>query len=103
MKKVIKKENLKIKVKSLKQYLSGQYPTKLEKHRATDNFSRLSLGYEIYLARKRGGLTQTGLAKKIKTTQSEVARIEGGDQNITTDKLNKIAEALNKKLEISFK
>lgn len=101
IKKIAKKENYKF--KPLKQYLSEQYPTKIKRQKADDRFSRLSLGYDIYIARKKRGLTQADLAKKLFTTQSEVARIEGGDQNITTDKLNQIAKALNKRLQISLK
>jgi len=92
-----------IKTKSLKQYLKEQYPTKSARKKADNRFSRLALGYEIFLARKHRKLTQAELAKKLATTQSEIARIESGEQNLTTDKLNKIAEALKKKLEIALK
>ena len=95
--------NKELKAKSLDQYLREQYPTKESRRRFEEGFSRLSLGYAIFQARKKSGLTQAGLAKKIATTQSEVARIEGGDQNMTTEKLNKIAKALNKRLEISLR
>ncbi len=88
---------------SLEQYLKERYPTKEARRRFEEGFNRLSLGYAIFQARKKRGLTQAGLAKKISTTQSEIARIEGGDQNMTTEKLNKIAKALDKKLEISLK
>lgn len=101
MKKIITNKNLK--TKSLDQYLREQYPTKESRRKFNEGFSRLSLGYDIYQARKKRGLTQAGLAKRISTTQSEIARIEGGDQNMTTEKLNKIAKALDKRLEISFK
>ena len=100
MKKIIKNKKLKVATKSLIQYLKGQYPTKAARQKADDSFNRLSLGYTIYQARKQRGFTQLDLAKKISTTQSEVARIEGGDQNVTTEKLNKIAKALDRKLEI---
>ncbi|MFM2423881.1 MAG: hypothetical protein RLZZ70_268 [Candidatus Parcubacteria bacterium] len=43
-------------------------------------------------------MTQTDLAKKIKTTQSAIARIESGTQNITTEMLRKISHALGKNL-----
>ncbi|MDP1689410.1 MAG: helix-turn-helix transcriptional regulator [bacterium] len=101
IKKNIKKENYKF--KPLNQYLNEQYPTKAKRQKADGNFNRLCLGYDIYIARKKIGFTQADLAKKLFTTQSEVARIEGGDQNITTDKLNQIAKALNKRLQISLK
>lgn len=100
-KKNLKKENFKF--KPLKRYLSEQYPTRTKQQKADNSFNRLSLGYAIYIARKKIGFTQADLAKKLFTTQSEVARIEGGDQNMTTDKLNKIAKALNKRLQISLK
>lgn len=92
-----------MKVKTLKQHLKEQYPTKRSRKKLEDGFSRLALGYEIFLARKHKKLTQAELAKKLATTQSVIARIENGEQNLTTDKLNKIAEALKKKLEITFK
>ncbi|MDP1689470.1 MAG: helix-turn-helix transcriptional regulator [bacterium] len=96
-----KKENYRF--KPLKQYLNEQYTTKTQRRKADDSFSRLSLGYNIYITRKKIGFTQADLAKKLFTTQSEVARIEGGYQNMTTDKLNEIAKALNKRLLISLK
>ena len=99
----MKKRDTKIKIKSLKQYLREQYPTESARQKSDESFGRLAVGYAIYQARKERGLTQAGLAKKLATTQSEVARIEGGDQNVTADKLNKIAVALNRKLEISLK
>jgi UDP-N-acetylglucosamine 1-carboxyvinyltransferase len=43
-------------------------------------------------------MTQADLAKKIKTTQSAVARIESGKQNVSSDMIKKISKALNKNL-----
>ena len=100
----MKKNNItkELKTTSLDRYVREQYPTKASRRKFNEGFSRLSLGYEIYQARKKRNLTQSALAKRIATTQSEVARIENGDQNVTTDKLNKIAKALDKKLKISL-
>jgi len=92
-----------IKTKTLVQYLKKRYPTKASREKADNSFSRLLLGYEIYAAKALSVLTQKELARRIATTQSEIARIESGEQNLTTDKLNKIADALRKKLEISLK
>ena len=44
------------------------------------------------------GLTQTALANKINTTQSAVARMESGRQNISADMLKRISHALGKNL-----
>jgi UDP-N-acetylglucosamine 1-carboxyvinyltransferase len=57
-----------------------------------------NIGKRIADIREAKGLTQTDLAKKIKTTQSAIARIESGTQNITTEMLRKISQALGKNL-----
>ena len=57
-----------------------------------------NIGKRIADIRDAQGLTQSDLAKKIKTTQSAIARIESGTQNITTEMLKKISHALGKNL-----
>jgi UDP-N-acetylglucosamine 1-carboxyvinyltransferase len=57
-----------------------------------------NIGKRIADIREAKGMTQTDLAKKIKTTQSAIARIESGTQNITTEMLRKISHALGKNL-----
>jgi len=57
-----------------------------------------TIGSRIATAREQVGLTQSALAKKLKTTQSAVARMEAGKQNVSTDLLRKIGKALNKNL-----
>ena len=93
---------LNLKVKTLEQLLNEQYPTKKSRAKADERFHRLALGYEIYSLRKKTGFTRKELAQKIETTQSEIARIESGEQNVTADKLNKIANSLKGKLKISL-
>lgn len=56
------------------------------------------IGTRIADIRETLGMTQTELAKKIKTTQSAIARIESGRQNISADMLRKISKALGKDL-----
>lgn len=53
-------------------------------------------------ARIKKGLTQAALARKIKTKQSAIARIESGNANPSIGFLQKLAEALGKKLVIRF-
>lgn len=48
--------------------------------------------------RETAGLTQAALAKKLKTTQSAIARLESGRQNVSADMLRKISKALGKNL-----
>jgi len=52
--------------------------------------------------RLQRGLTQAALAKKLKTKQSAVARLESGSYNPTISFLNKVAHALDTEVVISF-
>jgi len=63
---------------------------------------KVFIAYEILKLREKCGYTQKELAKKLKTTQSVVARIESGNQNVTIDYLSKIADIFNKNLKIDF-
>lgn len=56
------------------------------------------IGTVIADVRETLGLTQATLAKKIRTTQSAIARIESGKQNISADMLKRISKALGKNL-----
>jgi transcriptional regulator with XRE-family HTH domain len=53
-------------------------------------------------ARTRAGLTQTQLARRMKTSQSYVARIEGGKVRPSTDTLERFAQATGTRLRITF-
>jgi UDP-N-acetylglucosamine 1-carboxyvinyltransferase len=57
-----------------------------------------NIGKRIADIRDAQGMTQAALAKKIGTTQSAIARLEAGNQNITTEMLKKISAALGKNL-----
>ncbi|HBU07392.1 MAG TPA: transcriptional regulator [Candidatus Magasanikbacteria bacterium] len=63
---------------------------------------QLEIAYQILQLRKKKKVSQSQLAKKIGTTQSNVARMEAGKQNFSTDMLVKVASALGKTLEIKF-
>ncbi|MCD5381122.1 MAG: UDP-N-acetylglucosamine 1-carboxyvinyltransferase [Candidatus Pacebacteria bacterium] len=56
------------------------------------------IGTRITDVRETAGMTQEALAKKIGTTQSAIARIESGRQNVSADMLKKIGKALGKNL-----
>ena len=59
------------------------------------------IGNMISKIRENRNMTQSELAVKIDTTQSVVARIEKGEQNLSTETLAKISKALNHEI-ISF-
>ena len=63
---------------------------------------RLEIAYQILKLRKKQKLSQKELARKLNTTQSVVARMEAGQQNFTTDTLQKIASAFKRELKIEF-
>lgn len=63
---------------------------------------QLEIAYQILQLRKQKRMSQAELAKKIGTKQSNVARMEGGQQNFTTDTLQKIAAAFKRDLKIEF-
>jgi len=68
-----------------------------------DEFGKqLEIAYAILQLRKKKKMSQAQLAKQIGTTQSNVARIETGQQNLTTNTLQKIATAFNCDLKIDF-
>lgn len=54
------------------------------------------IGHFIKHIREEQGLTQAEFAKAMKTTQSAIARIENGNQNVTIEQLSKISEVLKR-------
>lgn len=61
----------------------------------TSNNPLANLGARIAKIRDDARMTQSELAKKIDTTQSVIARIEKGEQNLSAETLAKISDALN--------
>jgi UDP-N-acetylglucosamine 1-carboxyvinyltransferase len=57
-----------------------------------------SIGARIQDMREARGMTQAALAKALKTTQSAIARIESGKQNVTADMMKKVSAALGRNL-----
>ncbi len=63
---------------------------------------QLEIAYQILQLRKQKKMSQAELAKKLGTKQGNVARMEAGQQNLTTDTLQKIASIFNRELKIDF-
>src|SRR3989304_8040472 len=61
---------------------------------------QMKIGLFIRELRELRGLTQEEFAKNLKTSQSAIARIKKGEQNLTTDMLARISEALNRKIMV---
>lgn len=54
------------------------------------------IGHFIKHLREVEGMTQESFAKALKTTQSAIARIENGNQNVTIEQLSKISDVLKR-------
>ena len=61
-----------------------------------------SLSAALIEARTRAGLTQEEVARRMKTTQAVIARLEGGGSMPSTRTLGKYAKATGTRLKISF-
>ena len=61
-----------------------------------------ALAAEVAKARRRAGLSQAELARRMKTTQSAVARLESGRGKPSTRTLDRFAKATGHRLKISF-
>ena len=61
-----------------------------------------ALATALIKARADAGLTQEEVAKRMGTTQSVVARLEGGRSRPSTTTLAKFAKATGTKLRVSF-
>jgi len=62
---------------------------------------KLATAVALYHAREEAGMTQSELAERAQTTQATIAKIERGD-NVSFDKLQDIAHAMGKKLQVTF-
>jgi ribosome-binding protein aMBF1 (putative translation factor) len=63
---------------------------------------QLEIAYQILQLRKQKRMSQTQLAERLGTRQSNIARMEAGEQNFTTKTLCEIASIFNRNLEIEF-
>ncbi len=61
--------------------------------------ARRRVAQQIYEARKRAGVSQPELARRLHTSQAAVSRMEAGDQNMTIDIIENVARALGGRFE----
>ena len=83
--------------------LSDEWFKDLEFVREFDSLEEeFTLARALIGARAQAGLTQEELAQRMGTTQSVVARLEGGRSRPSTTTLAKFAKATGTKLRVSF-
>lgn len=63
----------------------------------------LKAAMELKKLRKQLKISQNELARKMKVKREFITRIESGEQNITIETLNRIAEATGKEFEFHFR
>ena len=72
------------------------YQTRYNSYHMSD--ANEKIGQLITQIRQERGLTQTEFAKRLKTSQSAINRIEHGKQNMSIETLGRISDVLNKQL-----
>ena len=75
-------------------------PTYRREYQALEE--EFSLVAALLAARTRAGLTQEQVARRMKTTQAVIARLEGGGSKPSTRTLERYAEATGSRLKITF-
>ena len=98
----MKKKHKKIVYPSFERYLAQQMKNKAFRRAYEEEDQRLEIAYKILQLRKHQKFSQKELARKLDTTQSVVARIEAGKQNLTTDTLQKVASVFKRNLKVEF-
>jgi len=90
------------KIIDFQSYLAEQLRNPEIKKHYDEYGKQLEVAYMILQFRKRKNLSQLELAKKIGTSQSNVARMESGEQNFTINTLQKISSVFKRNLKIEF-
>jgi len=96
------KKNKKIIYPSFEKHVANELKDPKFKRYYDEYGKQLEVAYQILQLRKKKKMSQSELAKKIGTKQSNIARMESGQQNFTTDTLQRIASAFNRDLKIDF-
>jgi ribosome-binding protein aMBF1 (putative translation factor) len=87
------------KLKDLKAQLLKDPAVRMHYDAMEEEFALMA---EVAKARARAGLSQAELARRMKTTQSTIARLESGRGKPSTRTLDRFAKATGHKLKISF-
>ena len=98
-KNIIKKEKKAI---DFRKYLARQLKDESVKKYYDEYGKQLEIAYQILQLRQQQKMSQTELARRLKTKQSNVARMETGQQNFTTDTLQKVADVFKCQLKVEF-
>ena len=87
----------------LKTYISDR--TKRDKAFAKgfeEGYEQFKVGALLRQARESAGITQEELARRLKTKKTAISRIENHAEDIKLSTLERVAEALGKRLHVSI-
>jgi len=65
-------------------------------------YQEFKIGYLLRNARRKSGITQDELARRLRTTKCAISRIENHAEDIRVSTLKRVAEALGKELTIAI-
>lgn len=85
---------------TLEKYLAAEMKDSEFRRLYEDAGIELKVAFEIAKAREAAKVTQGELARRIKSKQQTVSRIEQGAQNLTLVTLDRIARALKGNLQV---
>jgi ribosome-binding protein aMBF1 (putative translation factor) len=90
--------------KSVSQHIEEEYTKSAEFRKIYDEeVARLRIAYQIEKLRQKRGLTQSELARKLKTTQQTISRLEDTKNlRFSVRTLTRIAAALESRLCVYF-
>ena len=89
-----------VKARDFQKYLAQQLKNPEVKKHYDEYDKQLEIAYQILKLRKQKKLSQKELAKRLGTKQSNIARMEAGQQNFSIRMLNNIAKVLKANLSI---
>ncbi|MGD0884031.1 MAG: helix-turn-helix transcriptional regulator [Thermodesulfovibrionales bacterium] len=67
-----------------------------------EGYEQFKIGVVLKQAREKAGLTQEELAQRLKTKKTAISRIENHAEDIKLSTLEKVANALGKRLEVKI-
>ncbi len=91
------------KITNFDRYLKSQLKDPKFKAHYEEFGKQLEIAYSMTRLRKHMKISQGDLAKRMGTTQSNIARMEAGNQNVTIGTLGKFAQLMGRELEVKFK
>lgn len=92
-----------LKAPDLEDFLKEELVDKQSRRMFTEFTEQLKIAEKVSHLRRIKKMSQATLAKKVGTTQSNIARLESGNENFTIQTLSRVARALDVELKVTLK